>query len=149
MIACEHVNACGDIDKHCQAGSARLSLFNSSITPHFSFSFNSLMSHQSGPSYLQELLESAFEEYEKQTGKTLANHPLAERLQNCDSVESVTAVLREQIEASSEIRGKDKVLKQLKNVISVLYKLSSASAVNFGQDLGLVRLKALIGFQYP
>ena len=97
------------------------------------------MSDQSGPSYFQVLFEAAFRDYEKQTGKTLANHPLAEKLQSCDSVDSVTAVLREQTEASSEIRGKEKVLKPLTNVLSVLHKLSSASAVDFGQNLGLVR----------
>jgi hypothetical protein len=97
------------------------------------------MSDQSGPSHFQDLFEAAFQDYEKQTGKTLANHPLAEKLQSCDSVESVTAALREQMETSNEIRGKDKVLKPLKNVLSVLHKLSSASAVNFGQHLGLVR----------
>jgi len=97
------------------------------------------MSDPSGPSHFQELFEAAFREYEKQTGKTLVNHPLAEKLQSCDSVESVTAVLREQTETSSETRGKNKVLKPLMNVLSVLHKLSSASAVNFGQHLGLVR----------
>jgi len=91
------------------------------------------MSDQSGPSHFQELFEAAFRDYEKQTGKTLANHPLAEKLQSCDSVESVTAVLREQTETSSKIQGKDKILKPLKNVLSVLDKLSSAS------DLALVR----------
>jgi hypothetical protein len=102
------------------------------------------MNDESGPSHFQALFEAA---YEKQTGETLANHPLAEKLQSCDSVESVTAVLRQQTETSSEIRGKDKVLKPLKNVLSVLHKLSSA--VNFGQHLGLVRPSAPIGFQCP
>ena len=97
------------------------------------------MSDQSGHSYFQELLEAAFQDYEKKTGKTLVNHPLAEKLQSCDSVDSVTAVLREQTETSGEIQGNDKVLKPLKNVLSVLHKLSSASALNFGQHLGLVR----------
>ena len=97
------------------------------------------MGDQSGPSDFQELLEAAFQDYEKQTGKTLVNHPLAEKLQICDSVDSVTAVLREQTETSSEIQGKDKVLKPLKNVLSILHKLSSASALNFDQHLGLVR----------
>ncbi len=95
------------------------------------------MSDQQGPSRFQALFEAAFRDYEKQTGKNLANHPLAEKLQNSDSVESVTTVLREQTESFSGIRGKDKVLKPLKNVLSVLHKHSSA--VNFGQDLGLVR----------
>jgi hypothetical protein len=97
------------------------------------------MSEQSGPSHFQVLFEAAFRDYEKQTGKTLANHPLAEKLQGCHSVESVTAVLLEQTESSSEIRGKDKVLKPLKNVLSVLHKLSSASSVNLVHHLGLVR----------
>ena len=90
------------------------------------------MSDQSGPSQFQALFEAAFRDYERQTGQTLANHPLAEKLQSCNSVESVTTVLREQIESSSEIRGKDKVLKPLKNVLSVLHNLSSDS------DLALV-----------
>ncbi len=95
------------------------------------------MSDQPGSSRFQVLFEAAFRDYEEQTDKKLANHPLAEKLQNCDSVESVTAVLREQTESFSRIRGKDKVLKPLKNVLSVLYKLSSI--VNFGgQDHGLV-----------
>ncbi len=89
------------------------------------------MSDQSGPSHFQALFEAAFRDYENQTGKTLDNHPLAEKLQSCDSVESVTSVLREQ--TSSEIRGNEKVLKPLKNVLSVLHKLSSDS------DLGVVR----------
>ena len=92
------------------------------------------MTDQPGPSHFQEIFEAAFRDFEKQTGKTLTNHPLAEKLQSCDSVESVTAVLREQTEISSEIRGKDKVWKPLKNVLSVLNRLFSAS------DPGLVRL---------
>ena len=78
--------------------------------------------------------------YEKQTGIALAKHPLAKQLQNCDSVESVTTVFHEQTQAFSEFWGKDKVLKPLKTVLSVLYKLSAAA--NF---VGLVRLQALTG----
>ena len=88
---------------------------------------------QLGSSRFQVLFEDAFREYESQTGETLTNHPLAEKLQSCDSVESITAVLCEQIETSREIRGKDRILKPLKKVLSVLHKLSSDS------DLGLVR----------
>ena len=91
------------------------------------------MTDQSGSSHFQVLFDAAFRDFEIQTGKTLANHPLAEELQNCNSVESLTTVLCEQIEASSEIKGKDKVLKHVKNVLSVLHKLSSDS------NLGLVR----------
>ena len=95
------------------------------------------MANQSRSSHLQVLFEAALQEYEKQTGIALAKYPLAEQLQICDSVESITAVLRKQAEAFSESRGKDKVLKPLKKAVSALYKLSAAA--NFGQDIGLVR----------
>ena len=85
------------------------------------------MSDQSGPSRLQVLFEVAMEDYEKMTGIVLSKHPLAEKLQNCDSVESVTAVFHEQTQAFSEFRGGDKVLKLLKNIVSVLHKLSATA----------------------
>ena len=95
------------------------------------------MSEQSGPSRLRTLFEAAMEDYEKQTGVALAKHPLAERLQNCVSVESVTDVFREQTQVFSEFRGREKIMMLLKNSASVLYKLTAAA--NFGQDFGLVR----------
>ena len=95
------------------------------------------MTDQPGSSHLQVLFEAALQDYQKQTGIALAEHPLAEQLQNCDSVESVTAVLREQTQAFSESQEKDKILKPLKKAISTLCKLSAAAS--FGQDLGLVR----------
>ena len=95
------------------------------------------MSNQSGSSHLQVLLETALQDYEKQTGIALDKHPLAEKLQNCDSVESVTTVLCEQARSFGEFRGKDKVLKPLKNAVSALYKLSAAA--DFGRSIGPVR----------
>ena len=90
------------------------------------------MSDLSGASHFKALFEAAFQDYERQMGNTLINHPLIKKLQSCDSVESVTTVLCEQTEASSEIQGKENVLKSLKKVLTVLYKLSSTSAVDFG-----------------
>ena len=95
------------------------------------------MAGQSGSPHLQVLFEAALQEYESQIGIALAKHPLAEELQNCDSVESVTAVLRGQTRAFSEFQEKDKVFKPLKKAVSVLYKLSATA--NFGHDIGLVR----------
>ena len=88
-------------------------------------------------SHLRELFDAALHEYQKQTGIALAEHPLADKLQNCDTVESITAVLCEQTQAFSEFQRNDKVLKPLKKAISVLYKLSATA--DFGQDIGLVR----------
>jgi fungal STAND N-terminal Goodbye domain len=95
------------------------------------------MSDQSATSHLQVLFEAALQDYEKKTGIALAKHPLADRLQNFDSVDSVTAVLHEQTQAFSQFREKDKVLKPLKKAISVLCKLSATASI--GRDIGLVR----------
>ena len=95
------------------------------------------MSDLSGSSHLRVLFEAALEDYKQQTGIELAEHPLAERLQSYNSVESVTAILREQAQDFKEFREKDKVLKPLKKVLTVLHKLSSAA--NFAQDVGSVR----------
>ena len=96
------------------------------------------MSGQSRSSHLQVLFDAALSDYENQTGIALANHPLAEQLQNCDSVESVTAVLRGRTQAFSEFQGKEKLSKHLEKAVSVLYKLSATA--NLG---GLVRLYAI------
>jgi hypothetical protein len=95
------------------------------------------MSGQSGSTRLQVLFETALQDYQRQTGIALAEHPLAEQLQNCDSVESITTILREQTQAFSKFRGKDKVMRPLKNTLSVLHKVSAVP--NFAQSIGLVR----------
>ena len=94
------------------------------------------MSDQSGVSYFQVLFESALRDYERKTGITLANHPLAEQFQTCQSAESVTALLQEQARAFSEFRENNKIMRSLKNVVSVLSKISATVAV--GQDFGTV-----------
>ncbi|KAN0113682.1 hypothetical protein V8E52_007481 [Russula decolorans] len=90
------------------------------------------MSDQPRVSHFQVLFESALQDYERQTGITLANHPLAERLQTCESAESVTALLQEQARALSEFRESDKIMRSLKNVVSILSKISATAAL--GQD---------------
>ena len=88
------------------------------------------MNYQSESPHLQALFEAALRDYQGQTGIALDKHPLAEQLRTCDSVESVTAVFREQ--APDEFQGNDKILKLLKKVVSTLYRLSAA-------DIGPVR----------
>jgi len=95
------------------------------------------MSDQSGSSPLQALFESALQDYEKQTGIPLANHhPLAEQLQNCQSIESVSALLQEQAQAFSTFQGSDKIFKSLKSVVSTLSKVSATATL--GQAIGMV-----------
>ena len=94
------------------------------------------MSDHSAPSNLNVLFEAALQDYETQTGIALAKHPLAERLQECHSIESITTVLHEQTHAFNEFRGKEKVIKLLKNAVSVLHKLTAGAKL--GEVIGVV-----------
>ena len=83
------------------------------------------MSDLSG-SMLESHFDAALRDYEKQTGMKLIEHPLARQLENCNSVESITAVLQEQARAFSEFRrDDDKVMKPLKRVVHVLHAIST------------------------
>jgi hypothetical protein len=95
------------------------------------------MSDPSGSPHLRVLFEAALQDYEKQTGVALSKHPLSAQLQDCGTVESVTAVLCEQTQAFSEFREKDKLMKPIQNAVSALFKLSAAA--DFGRAIGLVR----------
>ena len=90
-------------------------------------------------SRFQVLFEAALQQYEKQTEIPLAKHPLAEQLQNCNSVDSVIAVLQEQVQAFNEFRGTDKIMKSLRGVVSVLSALSTVAELS--DSIGLVRRK--------
>ena len=101
------------------------------------------MSDHSALSHIKVLFDAALQDYETQTGIPLPEHPLAERLQECHSVESITAVLHEQTQDFNQFRGKEKLIKSLTNAISVLHNLSSCAKL--GEVIGLVHLKALMG----
>ena len=95
------------------------------------------MSDEPGSSRFRDLFVSALQDYENQTGISLAQHPLAERLQNCDSGDSLTAVLQEQARAFHEFQGNDRIMKSLKSTLSILSKLSVVTTT-FGDAFGLV-----------
>lgn len=95
--------------------------------------------------YLRTVLETALKEYEQQTGISLANHPLAGYLQHCDSVDAVTAVLRNQAQALSGFQGNERMLQPLKGIVTSLFTFSAAA----GMNLSFVRPKALNMFNVP
>ena len=102
------------------------------------------MSNQPGPSRFRVLFETALRDYDRHTGVTWVNHCLAERLDECTSVESVSALLQEQARSFSEPRGDaSRIMKPLKRTVSILYTLSSSTAL--GEAIGMVRLKLLVG----
>jgi hypothetical protein len=88
---------------------------------------------------LFNLFVASLQEYEKQTGMALSEHPLAMQLQYSHSAESVTAILQQQVPACSEFGGSDRIAKSLSSVVSILYTLSVSV------DLNWVRSKMLIG----
>jgi hypothetical protein len=89
------------------------------------------MSDLSGSEHFHVLLGAALKGYKQQTGIDLAEDPLAERIKVCNTVESVTTILCEQAQDFKGFREKDKVLKPLKKVLTVLHILSSVP--EFGQ----------------
>ena len=87
---------------------------------------------------LTSLLQNAVGEYQH-TRIKLVEHPLAKKLENCDSAESVrvTAILQ----AVREFRGSnDKVMRLIKHAVHILHAFSTNGA--FG---GWVRWKGLVG----
>jgi hypothetical protein len=100
------------------------------------------MGSQLQSSRFQGLFESALQDYESQTGMTLAKHPIAEQLQSCDSVDSVLAVLEQQARAFTEFRRSDgRVMKSLRSTVSVLHALSSTTIL--GEIISAVRHSVL------
>ena len=87
------------------------------------------------------LFDAGLKSYEKKTGITLAVHPLAIQIQNCQSVESISAILQGQAQAIAKFRGSDKVINLIKNTLSILTALSDTATL--GDAIGLVCLKAL------
>jgi len=104
------------------------------------------MAEQSGSSCFRALFESALQDYQKQTGIILPDHPFAEQLQNPHSVESITALLQGQAQVFGGFQGSDRIMKSLKSVVSVLFSLSANPAVGDATDP--VRWKVLMGCPY-
>jgi hypothetical protein len=87
------------------------------------------MAHQSESICFQALFEPALQAYEKMTGISLTQHPLAIKLQTCDSVEAITGLLQDQVQAFGHLQGSDKIMKSLTTTVSILSELSSAASL--------------------
>ncbi len=112
-----------------------------SPNPHF-FPFPTRdMADQSASARFRALFEAGLQVYEKKTSITLSAHPLAVQIQSCHSVESISAVLQGQARAFTKFRGSDKMIKLIKNTLSILTALSDTATL--GDSSGLVSLKAL------
>ncbi len=100
------------------------------------------MGDQSRSTHFRTLFESALQAYKEKTGITLIEHPLAVQLQSCFSVESITAVLQDQIQGSSDFGGIERVMKSINSIMSITSTLSATAILDWAN--GLVRLMALM-----
>ena len=100
------------------------------------------MAHHPESACFQALFETALQAYEKKAGVSLAQHPLAIKLQNSDSVEAIAGIFQDQAQAFRDLQGSDKIMKSLKTTVSILSKLSSAASL--ADVFGFVRQQALV-----
>jgi hypothetical protein len=95
----------------------------------------------SSSSNFQSIFNAALESYETKTKCKLLSHPLAAKLQSCDSSIAVLSVLQDLIQKFDHCRSSDERLTNWLNpTVNVLYAFS-----NFiGQGVGLVSLDLAI-----
>ena len=94
------------------------------------------------------LYNSALQDYKTQTGIDLVDHPFAKQLGKCESVESISSLLQENVRRFREFRTEDgKVIKSLKCAVHVLHTLSTSTVL--GEGIGLVRRKEVIPTSCP
>ena len=92
------------------------------------------MSDMEQTSSFHHLFNAALQDYQIQTGASLADHPFAKQLESCNSVDSLTAALQEQAKIFRKFRGDDgKFMKSLKYSVDILYTLSITT-----EGIGLV-----------
>ncbi len=91
----------------------------------------------SSSSNFQSIFNAALGAYEKKTKCKLYTHPLASRLQSCDSPTATLSVLQELIQQFDRRRSSDERLTNWLNpTVNVLYAFSGF----IGQGVGLVSL---------
>ena len=100
------------------------------------------MSRQFQSSRFRALFEAALQDYEKTTNITLAKHPLAEKLQNCHTVEPIITLLQGQAREFGDFPASDRIMKSIKNTVSVLSMLVVTAV--FGDAIDIVRHEALV-----
>jgi len=84
-------------------------------------------------SNFQSIFNAALKAYEKKTKKDLLVHPLAARLQACNSPGDILTVLQDKVKDFDQSRGGDERLSRwLSPTINVLYAFSATLGVGIG-----------------
>jgi len=89
------------------------------------------MTDQQGLARFKVLLESALQAYEKRAGVMLADlgYAPAAQLQNCHTVDDITAVLQSQTQAFGDLRQRDRIFESIKTTVSTLTPTSAVAYV--------------------
>ena len=94
-------------------------------------------------SNFRSIFVAALDKYKERTKTDLLTHPLATRLQSCNSSSDILAVLHDKVNEFDQSRSHTKrLLIWLNPIINVLYAFSTT----LGDGVGLVRLKWLTHF---
>jgi hypothetical protein len=101
------------------------------------------MTDQPGSARFQVLLERALRDYEKKAGVTLADSgdSLAIALERCHSIDGITTLLEHKTQAFDNLRERDRIIKSIKAIVSILSPISFVASV--ANDAGLVRENVL------
>jgi hypothetical protein len=95
----------------------------------------------SSSSNFQLIINNALHAYKKRTKKDLLTHPLATKLQSCNTPSAILAVLQQQIQGLDQSRsGDDQWTRWLGPTVNVLFSLSEI----LGEGVGLVWLMTRI-----
>jgi len=90
----------------------------------------------SSSSNFKPIFDAALIKYTQQTKIDLRNHPLASKIDECNSAESILAIFRGQAKEFDEFRNGDpKLFKWLQPVVTGLYSLSTNPALLTGVSL--------------
>ena len=95
------------------------------------------MDDQSESIRYRAIFESALKAYEKKTGITLVEHPLSVQIRTCNTVESITALVRHQAIGltGNEPQGTVRVMISIKTIVSMSTKLYSTASLGYTMDL--------------
>ena len=94
----------------------------------------------SSSSNFQSIFDASLQSYNNKTKNNLLDHPLAAKLQSCDSPNAVLSVLQDLIQQFDQRRASDERLENWLNpTVNVLYTFSDT----FGEGVGLVSLSSL------
>ena len=115
-----------------QIGTSRASL--SSVTAS-TMSSSTPGQSPAPPSDFKSILDEALRKYKEKTGNRLFDDPLADKLQRCNSIDTLKAIFQSQAEAFQSKGGDEKLMNFIGPTVNVLCTFSDT----LGGVAGIVR----------